>query len=91
MEIQENASKNSSLDIFEDDEAEISFRGKEFSLLKRHPKLCTDWKTTKVFVQHQDWDKPFPKDLFDIWDNNHVRLPWSRFNEFPKDGQIVKR
>ena len=74
-----------------DDNEEVSFRGLEFSELKKHSKSCSSWRETRVFVQHQDWTKPFPSNLVDIWDNNHVRLPWSNFNEFPKDGQIVKR
>lgn len=84
--------RESSPDMFADSEEEPSSAlGKEFDALKRHRKLCTDWKTTKVYVQFQDWNKPYPNSLVDIWDNHHVRLPWSSCNEFPKDGKVVKR
>ena len=92
----ETESNNSSFsqDMFEDnDENEIedSARGAQFSELKKHTKICSNWRESRVFVQHQDWSKPYPSHTIDIWDNHHVRLPWSNFNEFPKDGKIVKR
>ena len=92
MEAETNDSSFSQ-DMFadSDEEEEVSFRGSEFSELKRHAKSCSNWRESRVFFQHQDWTKPFPSHLTDIWDNHHVRLPWSNFNEFPIDGKIVKR
>ena len=92
METETNDSSFSQ-DMFadSDEEEEVSFRGTEFSELKRHAKSCSNWRESRVFFQHQDWTKPFPSHLTDIWDNHHVRLPWSNFNEFPIDGKIVKR
>ena len=92
METETNDSSFSQ-DMFadSDEEEEVSFRGTEFSELKRHAKSCSNWRESRVFFQHQDWTKPFPSHLTDIWDNHHVRLPWSNYNEFPIDGKIVKR
>ena len=93
MEVDKNESAESQ-DMFaesEDEKEDTSARGKDFSELKRHKKLCNGWKSSRVFVKHSDWSVPYPSQNVDIWDGNHVRLPWSRHNEFPKDGQIVKR
>ena len=89
----ETSNLSLSQDMFadSDEEEEISFRGTEFSELKRHAKSCSNWRESRVFFQHQDWTKPFPSHSADIWDNHHVRLPWSNCNEFPIDGKIVKR
>lgn len=93
METERNDSSFSQ-DMFADNDEEeekVSFRGTEFSELKRHTKSCSNWRESRVFFQHQDWTKPFPSHSADIWDNHHVRLPWSNCNEFPIDGKIVKR
>jgi len=92
METETNDSSFSQ-DMFadSDEEEEVSFRGTEFSELKKHAKSCSNWRESRVFFQHQDWTKPFPSHSADIWDNHHVRLPWSNCNEFPIDGKIVKR
>ena len=93
MEIERNDSSFSE-DMFEDrddENEEVSFRGVQFTELKKHAKSCSDWRQSRVFVHYKDWTKAFPSRLVDIWDNNHVRLPWSNSNEFPKDGKIVKR
>ena len=74
-----------------DDRLEHASENCEQQLLKKRNKPLTHWKDTKVFVQYKNWTLPYPGDKIDIWDNYHVRLPWSSHNEFPKDGKIVKR
>ena len=77
--------------MFDDPEENLSWRGKRFEDLKRFKTLNTDVKSTKMFVCFNDWTKAYPSHPRDIWDHNHVRLPWSNHNEFPKDGKVVKR
>ena len=97
MEVEETFS-NESEDMFAETETEIetgeddkTWKGAEKNILNKYSKPVTAWKETKVFVKHQNWALPYPNDRVEIWDNYHVRLPWSNHNEFPKDGKVVKR
>ena len=90
MEVQNDSDE--SVDIFFDDsETAKSAVGAEFSELHKCTNPKVDTKRTKVFVHYKDWSRPYPSKLTDIWDYDHVRLPWSSHNEFPKDGKVMPR
>ena len=90
MEVQNESDE--SVDIFFDnDEDIISAQGADFSVFHKHKNPKIDLKRTKVLVNHKDWSRPYPSKPRDIWDYDHVRLPWSKHNEFPKDGKVLPR
>ena len=81
-------------DLFYDEEeveSDKSYRGAEFGELRKNVEIKQNYKETVCLVQHRDWSLPHPREARDIWTHNFVRLPWSRHNEFPKNGSIVKR
>jgi len=62
METETNDSSFSQ-DMFadSDEEEEVSFRGTEFSKLKRHAKSCSNWRESRVFFSTSGLDKTFSK------------------------------